>query len=148
MTGFNVRSAMTNFISSTIAASKTNKIAMVKGTIATINNMFHNDGFINKSDFLTSRFGSDSLSPKLWDKISNAGQILMTGSDYFTSNQIVRSKYYEGLQKGMNETEAIKYADDFGARVMGDRSKGATAEIFNSKTLGIFSQFQLEVNKD
>lgn len=146
MVGFNVRSAMTNFISSTIAASKTNKIAMVKGTIATINNMFHNDGFINKSDFLTSRFGSDSLSPKLWDKISNAGQILMTGSDYFTSNQIVRSKYYEGLQKGMNETEAIKYADDFGARVMGDRSKGATAEAFNSKTLGFLTQFQLETN--
>ena len=146
MVGFNVRSAMTNFISSTIAASKTNKIAMVKGTIATINNMFHNDGFINKSDFLTSRFGSDSLSPKLWDKISNAGQILMKGSDYFTSNQIVRSKYYEGLQKGMNDTEAIKYADDFGARVMGDRSKGATAEAFNSKTLGFLTQFQLETN--
>lgn len=146
MTGFNVRSAMTNFISSTIAASKTNKIAMVKGTISTIKNMFHNDGFINKSDFLTSRFGSDSLSPKLWDKISNAGQILMTGSDYFTSNQIVRSKYYEGLQKGMTESEAIKYADDFGARVMGDRSKGATAEAFNSKTLGLLTQFQLETN--
>lgn len=146
MVGFNVRSAMTNFISSTIAASKTNKIAMIRGTISTIRNMFHNDGFINKSDFLTSRFGSDSLSPKLWDKISNAGQILMTGSDYFTSNQIVRSKYYEGLQKGMNDTEAIKYADDFGARVMGDRSKGATAEAFNSKTLGFLTQFQLETN--
>ena len=146
MTGFNVRSAMTNFISSTIAASKTNKIAMVKGTISTIRNMFHNDGFINKSDFLTTRFGSDSLSPKLWDKISNAGQILMSGSDYFTSNQIVRSKYYEGLQKGMSETEAIKYADDFGARVMGDRSKGTTAEAFNSKTLGFLTQFQLETN--
>lgn len=146
MTGFNVRSAMTNFISSTIAASKTNKIAMVKGTVSTIRNMFHNDGFINKSDFLTTRFGSDSLSPKLWDKISNAGQILMSGSDYFTSNQIVRSKYYEGLQKGMSENEAIKYADDFGARVMGDRSKGATAEAFNSKTLGFLTQFQLETN--
>lgn len=146
MTGFNVRSAMTNFISSTIAASKTNKIAMIKGTISTIRNMFHNDGFINKSDFLTSRFGSDSLSPKLWNKISNAGQILMKGSDYFTSNQIVRSKYYEGLQKGMTEKEAIKYADDFGSRVMGDRSKGATAEAFNSKTLGLLTQFQLETN--
>jgi hypothetical protein len=146
MTGFNVRSAMTNFISSTIAASKTNKIAMIKGTISTIRNMFHNDGFINKSDFLTSRFGSDSLSPKLWNKISNAGQILMKGSDYFTSNQIVRSKYYEGLQRGMTETEAIKYADDFGSRVMGDRSKGATAEAFNSKTLGLLTQFQLETN--
>ena len=146
MTGFNVRSAMTNFISSTIASSKTKKLAMVKGTISTIKNMFHNDGFINKSDFLTSRFGSDSLSAKFWQKASNAGQIFMNGSDYFTANQIVRSKYYEGLQKGMIESEAIKYADDFGSRVMGDRSKGMMPEAFNSKTLGMFTQFQLETN--
>lgn len=146
MTGYNVRSALTNLISSTIASAKTNKIALIKGTISTIHNMFKNDGFINKSDFLTSRFGSDSLSPKLWQKLSNAGQIFMTGTDYFTSNLIVRSKYYEGLQKGMTESEAIEYADDFGARVMGDRSQGSTAEAFNSKTLGLLTQFQLEVN--
>ena len=146
MTGYNVRSSLTNLISSTIAGAKTNKIALVKGTISTINNMFKNDGFINKSDFLTNRFGSDSLSSKWWQKASNAGQIFMTGTDYFTSNQIVRSKYYEGLQKGMTETDAIKYADDFASRVMGDRSQGSTAEVFNSKTLGLFTQFQLEVN--
>ena len=146
MTGFNVRSSLTNFISSTIAAAKTNKVALAKGTISTINNMFHNDGFVEKSDFLTSRFGSDSLSKKLWQKISNAGQIFMTGSDYFTSNLIARSKYYEGLQKGMTEQEALKYSNDFSSRVMGDRSQGATPEAFNSKTLGLFTQFQLEVN--
>jgi len=147
MTGFNVRSALTNFISSTIAASKTNKLAMVKGTVATIKNMFHNDGFIDRSDFLTSRLRNDSsLSKKTWQKISNAGQIFMSGSDWFTSNVITRSKYYEGLSKGMTEQQAMKYADDFGARVMGDRSKGATAEAFNSKTLGLLTQFQLETN--
>ncbi len=146
MTGYNIRSAMTNFISTTIAAAKTKKLAMVKGTVSTIQNMLKNDGFIDKSDFLTARFGSDSLSQKLWQKASNAGQVFMTASDYFTSNLIVRSKYFEGLQKGMTESEAIKYADDFGARVMGDRSQGATAEAFNSKTLGLLTQFQLETN--
>jgi hypothetical protein len=146
MTGFNVRSALTNFASSIQGASKTNKIAFVKGTISTLQNITHDDGLINKSDFLTSRFGSDQLSKKLWQKVSNAGQILMTGSDYFTANQIWRSKYFENLQNGMNESEAIKKADDFSARIMGDRSKGSTAEIFNSKTAGILTQFQLEVN--
>lgn len=146
MTGFNVRSSLTNLISSTIAASKTNKIAFLQGTISTINNMINKDDFINKSDFLTARFGSDALSSKLWQKVSNAGQIFMTATDYFTSNQIVRSKYYEGLQKGMSESDAMKYADDFGARVMGDRAQGSTAEIFNSKALGMLTQFQLETN--
>lgn len=146
MTGFNVRSALTNFASAIQGASKTNKIAFLKGTISTFKNIIHNDGLINKSDFLTSRFGSEQLSQKLWQKASNAGQILMSGSDYFTSNQIWRSKYYENLQKGMTEKQAIKNADDFSARIMGDRSKGTTAEIFNSKTLGLITQFQLEVN--
>ena len=67
-------------------------------------------------------------------------------TDYFTANQIWRSKYYEYLDKGMTESEAIRGADDFSARIMGDRSKGSTATIFNSKTLGFFTQFQLEVN--
>lgn len=146
MTGFNVRSALTNLISSTLAASKTNKVSFAQGTIATVNNMFHNDGFIDKSDFLTSRFGSDILSQKVWQRASNMGQIFMNATDYFTANQIVRGKYYEGLHKGMTEDVAIKYADDFAARVMGDRAQGSTAEIFNSKTLGLFTQFQLEVN--
>ena len=146
MTGFNVRSAMTNFASAVQGASKTNKLAFIKGTLSTVKNIVHNDGLINKSDFLTSRFGSDQLSKKLWQKASNAGQIFMTGSDYFTANQIWRSKYYENLSKGMTEQQAIKSADDFSARIMGDRSKGATAEIFNSKTLGLLTQFQLEVN--
>lgn len=146
MTGFNVRSALTNFASAVQGASKTSKLSFVKGTVSTINNIFHNDGLINKSDFLTARFGSDTLSQKAWQKISNAGQIFMGGSDYFTSNQIWRSKYFENLSKGMKEQEAISNADDFSARIMGDRSQGSTAELFNSKTLGFLTQFQLEVN--
>lgn len=146
MTGFNVRSSLTNLISTALAASKTNKMALANGTVSTISNMFKQDDFIDKSDFLTSRFGSDTLSQKFWQKASNVGQIFMTGTDWFTSNIIVRSKYYEGLSKNMTESEAIKYADDFASRVMGDRSQGATSEIFNSKTLGLLTQFQLEVN--
>ena len=146
MTGFNVRSALTNFASAVQGASKTSKLSFVKGTMSTINNIFHKDGLIDKSDFLTARFGSDTLSQKVWQKVSNAGQIFMTGSDYFTANQIWRSKYFENLSKGMKEQEAISNADDFSARIMGDRSQGSTAELFNSKTLGFLTQFQLEVN--
>lgn len=146
MTGFNVRSALTNFASAIQGASKTNKIAFIKGTISSVNNIIHKDDLVNKSDFLTSRFGSKNLSQKLWQKASNAGQIFMEGSDYFTANQIWRSKYFENLSKGMTENQAIKNADDFSARIMGDRSKGATAALFNSKTAGFLTQFQLEVN--
>ena len=147
MTGFNVRSAMTNFASAIQGASKTQKLAFVKGTVSTLNNIIHDDGMIEKSDFLTRRLlNTDSLAMKPWQKLTQAGQVFMNGTDYFTANQIWRSKYFENLDKGMSETQAIKNADDFAARIMGDRSKGSTAELFNSKTLGFLSQFQLEVN--
>lgn len=146
MTGFNVRSAMTNFASAIQGASKTSKLGFLQGTWSTLQNIVHKDNLIDKSDFLTTRFGSDTLSQKMWQKVSNAGQIFMTGTDYFTANQIWRSKYFENLNKGMTESSAIKNADDFASRIMGDRSKGQTAEIFNSKTLGFLTQFQLEVN--
>lgn len=146
MTGFNIGSALTNFISVTQGASKTKKTALLKGTIDTIKNIFHNDGFVDKSDFLTNRFGSNRISNTLWQKVSNTGQVFMSATDYFSSNLIVRSKYYENLAKGMNKVEALKKADDFGARILGDRSQGSTANIFNSKMLGVVTQFQLEVN--
>ncbi len=146
MTGLNVRSALTNFASVVQGSSKTNKVAFLKGTISTINNIIHKDGLVGKSDFLTSRFGTDRLAKTPWDKISGLGQKLMDGTDNFTANLIWRSKYYENLGKGMSESNAIKKADNFAARVMGDRSVGTTATIFNSKTAGIFTQFQLETN--
>ena len=147
MTGFNVRSAMTNFASVVQGMSKTNKIALLKGTISTLQNMIHNDGLENKSDFLTGRtIDNTQLSQKNWQKLANAGQVFMEATDHFTSNQIWRSKYFENLSKGMTEEQAIRNADDFAARVMGNRVQGSTAEIFNSKTLGFLTQFQLEVN--
>lgn len=147
MTGFNIGSAFTNFASAVQGASKTSKLSFVKGSLSTIKNMFHRDNLIDKSDFLTSRLNnSQSIAKKTWQKARDIGQIFMNGTDWLASNQIWRSKYFENIKKGMSEEIAIKNADDFAARIMGDRSKGATAQIFNSKTLGIFSQFQLEVN--
>lgn len=146
MTGLNVRSALTNFASVVQGLSKTKKIPFAKGLYSTFNNIVQNDGLIDKSDFLTTRFGSEQLSKKLWQKASNYGQIFMTGTDYFTANLIWRSKYFENIRSGMDENTAIKNADDFAARIMGNRAKGTTAQVFNSKTLGLFTQFQLEAN--
>jgi hypothetical protein len=145
MTGLNVNSALSNFISVTQAAPKTNKKALAKGTIDTVKNIFNKDDFINKSDFLTTRFGSDKLAKNWWQKAGDAGQIFMSGTDYFTANLITRSKYQEFLDKGYTETEAIKKADEFADRIMAGRGKGDLPTAFESKMFGIVTQFQLEV---
>ena len=145
MTGLNVNSALSNFISVTQAAPKTSKKALVKGTVDTVKNIFNNDGFVDKSDFLTTRFGSDKLAKNWWQKAGDVGQIFMSGTDYFTANLITRSKYQEFLDKGYTETEAMKKADEFADRLMAGRGKGDLPTAFESKMLGIVTQFQLEV---
>ena len=146
MIGFNIASSLTNLISPVQAISKTNKIAVAKGALDTFKNIVKKDGFVDQNAFLTSRFGTDMLSKTPWQKIQDAGYIFMKGVDQFSSNLIVRSKYNELISKGMSEKEAHAEAGKFAARIMGDRTKGAQAALYNSKLIGLVTQFQLEVN--
>lgn len=68
--------------------------------------------------------------------------------DNFTSEAIVRGAFYQNLNRGMSEDEALHQADIFAAGVMGDRSKGALPTVFEMKNpfIKIFTQFQVEVN--
>lgn len=146
MIGFNLSSAMTNIVAEVQALAKTNKLATVKGLSDTVKNIFIKDGFTEKNNFLTSRFGSDMLSKNLWQRMGDAGFIFMQGTDNFISQLVVRSKYNELKAKGLSDTQAHDEAGKFAARLMGDRSQGATANIYNSQMLGLVTQFQLEVN--
>lgn len=146
MIGFNLSSSLTNLISPIQAMAKTDKLAVVKGTADTIKNIFVKDKFMEKNSFLTARMGTDMLSKTAWEKMQDAAYVFMKGMDWFSSNQIVRSKYYELRAKGMSEEQAHKEAGKFAARIMGDRTKGAQAQLYNSKLIGLVTQFQLEVN--
>ena len=148
MVGGNISSSLTNFVSPIKAMAKTKKLAFAKGTADTIKNIFVKDDFMDNNKFLISRMGTDMISKNAWQKIQDAGYVFMKGSDWFTANQIVRSKYYELKAKGMSEQQAHTEAGKFAARIMGDRTKGAAPQIYNSKLLGLITQFQLEVNND
>lgn len=165
--GANISSALTQFIPITQSLATTNKASFVEGMFDTIANIFKNDGFIDKSDFLTRRVGSDRLAVKLWtdrtdlntvqkaigntgalyNKVGETGGWLFKVFDDFVSQVIVRSKYLEGLKNGMPEAAAMKNADEWASRIMADRSLGSMPNFFNKKGLmGALTQFQLEVN--
>lgn len=146
MIGLNISSSLTNLIAPVQAMSKTSKIAVAKGTADTVKNIWKKDGFVDRNLFLTSRFGTDMLSKNAWQKTQDAVYIFMKGIDHFSSNLIVRSKYHELISKGMSDSEAHAQAGQFAARIMGDRTKGANAQLYNSKLIGMVTQFQLEVN--
>lgn len=146
MIGLNISSSLTNLIAPIQAMSKTNKIAVAKGTIDTFKNIVKKDDFVDKNSFLTARFGTDALSKKRWQKLQDSAYVFMKGVDYFSSNLIVRSKYNELISKGMDSKSAHAEAGKFAARIMGDRTKGAQPAFYNSKAFNMIAQFQLEVN--
>lgn len=146
MVGGNISSALTNFIPVTQTLATTDKPSVVQAMMGIIKNVGVDDGFVNKSNFLTSRVGSDSLAMTNWQKVGSKANWLFKVVDSFTSQLAVRSKYLEGIKKGLSEGQAMRNADDWGRKVMAGRSAGEVPTLFNAKTLGFFTQFQLEVN--
>ena len=148
MVGGNIGSALTNFIPLTQAWGQLDTNHLLAGMMDTLKGMNKSDGFIGRSDFLTSRHGSDKLVQTWIQKASAKAGILMEMVDGFTSEAITRGAYYQNLQRGMSEEEALHQADIFAAGVMADRSKGAMPTVFEMKNpvAKIFTQFQLEVN--
>lgn len=149
MVGANISSAMTNFIPITQAWSQVSTKNMLKGIYATIKSSIKDDGFTKNSVYLTNRTNqADRLYKTGLDKVSQKLSIPFEAIDSFTSNTIVRSKYYENLDNGLSEEQAIDNADEFAKDIMAGRSKGDSPTVFNKKNpiAKLFTAFQLEVN--
>ncbi len=148
MVGGNISSAMTNFIPLTQAWGQLDTQHLLRGMREALNNQSKSDGVVSQSDFLTSRRGSDRLTQSWIQKGSATLSLPMEWIDNFTSEAIVRGAFYQNLNRGMSEDEALHQADIFAAGVMGDRSKGAMPTVFEMKNpfIKIFTQFQVEVN--
>lgn len=148
MVGGNISSAITNFIPFTQSIATTSKPSVVKGLYESvlspakgINNI---DGV--ESSFLTRRFPKEQIGSTLGSTAKDAAGFLFKTVDAFTAKSIVAGKYFEGVSKGLDKNQAMAQADEYAARVLADRSAGQMPLLFNSKVLGAFTQFQLEVN--
>lgn len=149
MVGANISSAMTNFIPITQAWSQIKTKNLMKGVYDSIKASIKDDGFSNSSTYLTNRTKqADRLYKTKLEKISDTLGVPFEAVDEFTSNVIVRAKYYENIEKGMSEQQAIDNADEFAKDVMAGRSKGDQPTFFNEKNpmTKLFTAFQLEVN--
>lgn len=149
MVGLNISSALTNFIPITQAYSQVSTKNMIKAIKSTISNSINSDNFVENSEFLSNRLiKSEKLYQTKLEKINEKTGILFDAVDSFTSNVVVRAKYLENIDKGMNPSLALKSADTFANNVMAGRDKASLPTLFNSKNpfIKLFSSFQLEVN--
>ena len=150
MVGFNVSSSLTNFIAPVQAFAKTNKAAFVKGFAQTVANRIGSiagkgDGFAADNPTMIRRQGADRFYRTPWQKGTDLGYALMGAVDSLSTEIIVRAKYNELVGKGMSHEQAVTEADKWTSRLMGDRSLGQQPQLYNSKMLGLFTKFQLEV---
>lgn len=148
MVAVNPASWLTNFGVIQQAAAQLNEDSLMKARAQAAANTFRNDGFEERSDFLTSRRGSSMLVNGWVDNASAALSKPMEVIDIYSANVIVRARYMDNLRRGMSEEFAMQEADEFAAGVMADRSKGAQPTLFESRNplTKMFTQFQLEVN--
>jgi hypothetical protein len=148
MIGFNVSSWMTNFIPLAQAGAMVKSKNIIKAMYDTTMSYFNDDGFADKSTFLTNRRGVNPVSQTWAQKITDAGMAPMKYIDDFTSQVITRAKYYDAIQKGVNPNEALKQADAFAAAAIADRSKGALPTAFTNQNIlsKLLTQFQVESN--
>lgn len=149
MVGANISSALTNFIPITQAWSQCSTKNLMRGMYEAIRNTIKKDGFEDGSTFLINRTQqAERLYQTGLDKINNKLSIPFEAVDSFTSNTIVRARYYDNIEAGMTETEAMDNANEFAKDVMAGRSKGDMPTIFNQKNpmVKLLTAFQLEVN--
>lgn len=149
MVGFNISSALTNFIPITQAWGEVSTKNMFKAIRESIANQFRDDGFADCSTYLINRTkAADRLYKTKLENINSKAGVIFEGIDSITSNAIVRGKYYDNIDKGMTQEKAIKNANEFAKDIMAGRSKGDMPTIFNRKSpvIKLFTAFQLEVN--
>lgn len=150
MVGFNVSSSLTNLISVVQGFAKSNKFDFVKAMAQTASNGIGSifgktDGFTDASPVIVRRKGAERFHRTAWQKASDAGYVLMGVVDNVSTEIIARAKYNELTRKGMDSKQAHVETDKWVSRLMGDRSLGQQPLLYNSKMLGMFTKFQLEV---
>lgn len=144
MVGMNVGSSLTNMISVVQAVSKSSKADAIKSfTQMCLNTIVKTDDLMEQSDFWTRRQGSEKFYKNPWQKVQDLGYTLMTITDNFATEFIIRTKYNEFKRKGYDNP--LQKADEWAARLLADRSLGQMPQLYNSKALGLITKFQLEV---
>ena len=148
MIALNPGSWLTNFIPLTQAAGEIDTKSLLQGMAETVRAAFSDDGFVNTSTFLTSRYGSDSISKTALRRVSDLAGAPMECIDHFTAESIVRARVAQNIGRHMALDEAFAEADSFASSLMADRSKGATPGVFEMKNplVKVFTMYQLETN--
>ena len=104
-----------------------------------------------ESDFLTGKTGVDYLQKSANDRILEAMFAGAEFTDSLLSTIATRAAYLDAISgrmglRQMDHEAAMRFADDYGSSLMGDRTMGAKPNMFQSKNpvWQIANMFQIE----
>ena len=104
-----------------------------------------------ESDFLTGKTGVDYLQKSANDRILEAMFAGAEFTDQLLSTIATRAAYLDAISgrmglRQMDHEAAMRFADDYGSSLMGDRTMGAKPNMFQSKNpvWQIANMFQIE----
>lgn len=102
--------------------------------------------FSKQSDYITSKKGVKYIARSAGDMFIEGVFKPVEFVDSMMSTLAVRSAYLDGIKNGMTEAEAMRFADNFGRKIMADRSKGSKPNAFHSKGFvkQMLHMFQIE----
>ena len=106
------------------------------------------DGWEGASDFLTGKRGIDQLTETNGlGKVMDVAAIPFAAVDDVASRVIVRAKYLQEVKNGATYEEAMRAADEYASRMVGNRIQGAKPMAFEGSRLSqkVLTTFQLEV---
>ena len=106
------------------------------------------DGWEGASDFLTGKRGIDQLTEtKGLGKVMDVAAIPFAAVDDVASRVIVRAKYLQEVKNGATNEKAMRAADEYASRMVGNRIQGAKPMAFEGSRLSqkVLTTFQLEV---
>lgn len=147
--GGNIGVSLTNFAPISQAWGEIKTTNLINGIWQTMKSSLKKDtSFASESQFITRRRGTEKLAETTLDKVTKPLNKLLQFADDFTSEVIVRARYNQNLQQGMNTEMALEEADRYTAGLMGDRGRGALPTQFSNKNpiSKMINMFQVEVN--
>ena len=147
--GGNVGVSLTNFAVISQAWGEVRTSNLINGVWQTMKASLGKDSsFASESQFITRRKGADTLIETTLDKVTKPINTVLDFADNFSSEVIVRAKYNQNLQEGMNTEQALQEADRYTASLMADRGRGALPTQFSNKNpiAKMMNMFQVEVN--
>ena len=147
--GGNIGVSLTNFAPISQAWGEIKTTNLINGIWQTMKATLGKDtSFSSESQFITRRKGADTLSETALEKVTKPLNNVLQFADDFTTEVIVRSRYNQNLQEGMNNEMALEEADRYTAGLMADRGRGALPTQFSNKNpvAKMINMFQVEVN--